>query len=388
MGMIPYGRQSISEDDINAVIEVLRSDFLTQGPMVPEFEKIIAGYCGASHAVAVNSATSALHSACLALGVGPGDVVWTTPITFVASANCARYCGADVDFVDIDPRTYNMSVQRLAEKLEQAKANNRLPKVVIPVHLAGQPCEMKDIHALSKKYGFRIIEDASHAIGGSYQGGKVGNCQFSDITVFSFHPVKIITTGEGGMAVTNDLELVKVMARLRSHGVTRYASEMTHAPDGPWYYQQIELGFNYRMTELQAALGVSQMKRLDDFVAKRHAIAARYDKLLAKSQIVTPWQHPDTYSGLHLYIVRVPAENHRALFENLRAGGVGVNLHYIPVYRQPYYERMGFKREAYPESERYYAEAISLPMYPGLTQEQQDEVVRQLLTPTGYQTLF
>ena len=388
MGMIPYGRQSISEDDINAVIEVLRSDFLTQGPMVPEFEKIIAGYCGASHAVAVNSATSALHIACLALGVGPGDVVWTTPITFVASANCARYCGADVDFVDIDPRTYNMSVQRLAEKLEQAKANNRLPKVVIPVHLAGQPCEMKDIHALSKKYGFRIIEDASHAIGGSYQGGKVGNCQFSDITVFSFHPVKIITTGEGGMAVTNDLELVKVMARLRSHGVTRYASEMTHAPDGPWYYQQIELGFNYRMTELQAALGVSQMKRLDDFVAKRHAIAARYDKLLAKSQIVTPWQHPDTYSGLHLYIVRVPAENHRALFENLRAGGVGVNLHYIPVYRQPYYERMGFKREAYPESERYYAVAISLPMYPGLTQEQQDEVVRQLLTPTGYQTLF
>lgn len=388
MSMIPYGRQSISEDDIQAVVEVLRSDFLTQGPMVPEFEKTIAGYCGVNHAVATNSATSALHIACLALGVGPGDVVWTSPITFVASANCARYCGADVDFVDIDPRTYNMSVQRLAEKLEQAKADNRLPKVVIPVHLAGQPCEMKDIHALSKKYGFRIIEDASHAIGGSYQGGKIGNCQFSDITVFSFHPVKIITTGEGGMAVTNDLELVKVMARLRSHGVTRYASEMTHAPDGPWYYQQIELGFNYRMTELQAALGVSQMKRLDDFVARRHAVAARYDKLLTKSQVVTPWQHPDTYSGMHLYVARVPAASHRALFENLRAGGVGVNLHYIPVYQQPYYERMGFKREDYPEAERYYAEAISLPMYPGLTEEQQDEVIHQLLTPTGYQTLF
>ncbi len=386
--MIPYGRQSISEDDINAVIEVLRSDFLTQGPMVPEFERVIAGYCGASHAVAVNSATSALHIACLALGVGPGDVVWTTPITFVASANCARYCGADVDFVDIDPRTYNMSVERLAEKLDQAKADNKLPKVVIPVHLAGQPCEMEAIHALSKKYGFRIIEDASHAVGGSYQGGKVGNCQFSDITVFSFHPVKIITTGEGGMAVTNDDELVKIMARLRSHGVTRYASEMTHAPDGPWYYQQIELGFNYRMTELQAALGVSQMKRLDDFVVRRHAIAERYDKLLSDTEIVTPWRHPDAYSGMHLYIVRVPAENRRILFDKLRGGGVGVNLHYIPVYRQPYYERMGFRRADYPESERYYSQAISLPMYTDLTEEQQNEVIRQLLMPAGYQTLF
>lgn len=388
MSMIPYGRQSISEDDISAVVEVLRSDFLTQGPMAPEFEKAIASYCGARYAVAVNSATSALHIACLALGVGPGDVVWTTPVTFVASANCARYCGADVDFVDIDPRTYNMSVERLTEKLERAKENNRLPKVVIPVHLAGQSCEMEAIHDLSQKYGFRLIEDASHAIGGSYQGGKMGSCQFSDITVFSFHPVKIITTGEGGMAVTNDLELVKIMARLRSHGITRYASEMTHVPDGAWYYQQIELGFNYRMTDLQAALGLSQMKRLDEFVTQRHAIAARYDELLSNSRIVTPWQHPDSYSGLHLYIVRVPSESHCALFDNLRAGGVGVNLHYIPVYRQPYYERMGFKREDYPEAERYYAEAVSLPMYPGLTEEQQSEVGRQLVAPTGYQTLF
>lgn len=388
MSMIPYGRQSISEDDINAVVEVLRSEFLTQGPVVPEFEKLVAAYCGASHAVAVNSATSALHIACLALGVGPGDVVWTTPITFVASANCARYCGADVDFVDIDSRTYNMSVERLAEKLERAKAANRLPKVVIPVHLSGQSCQMQAIHDLSQKYGFRIIEDGSHAIGGSYQAEKVGSCRYSDITVFSFHPVKIVTTGEGGMAVTNDVELVKTMARLRSHGITRYAEDMTHAPDGPWYYQQIELGFNYRMTDFQAALGVSQLKRLDAFVTQRHAIVKRYNELLANSQVVTPWQHPDTYSGLHLYIVRVSTESHRQFFENLRTSGIGVNLHYIPVYQQPYYERMGFRREDYPEAERYYAEAITLPLYPGLTEDQQDEVVRQLLAPTGYQTIF
>ncbi len=392
MSMIPYGRQSISEDDIQAVIDVLHSDFLTQGPVAPEFEKKMAAYCGASHAVAVNSATSALHIACLALGVGPGDVVWTTPITFVASANCARYCGADVDFVDIDPRTYNMSVECLAEKLEKAKLNGRLPKVVIPVHLAGQSCDMQPIHALSRQYGFRIIEDASHAVGGSYQGGKVGNCRYSDITVFSFHPVKIITTGEGGMALTNDAELVKKMARLRSHGITRYAEEMTHVSDGPWYYQQTELGFNYRMTEIQAALGLSQMRRLDQFVSQRHAIANQYNQLLASSHIQLPWQHPDTYSGMHLYIVRVPpvagATRHRMVFENLRAGGVGVNLHYIPVYRQPYFERMGYRREDFPQAEQYYAEAISLPMYPDLTNEQQAEVVRLLLSPTGYQTIF
>jgi UDP-4-amino-4,6-dideoxy-N-acetyl-beta-L-altrosamine transaminase len=388
MSMIPYGRQSVSEDDIEAVVAVLRSDFLTQGPVVPEFEKLVAAYCGAGHAVAVNSATSALHIACLALGVGPGDIVWTTPITFVASANCARYCGADVDFVDIDPRTYNMSVERLAEKLDQAQTANKLPKVVIPVHLSGQSCEMQSIHALSQKYGFRIIEDASHAIGGSYRNEKIGCCRYSDITVFSFHPVKIVTTGEGGMAVTNDVALVKIMARLRSHGITRYSADMTHAPDGPWYYQQIDLGFNYRMTDFQAALGISQFKRLDDFVAQRHTIAKRYNQLLAKSQIATPWQHPDTYSGLHLYVVRVAAEGHRQLFENLRAGGIGVNLHYIPVYQQPYYERMGFKHSDYPEAERYYADAITLPLYPGLTAEQQDEVVRQLLAPSGYQTIF
>ena len=390
--MIPYGRQNISQDDIDAVIEVLRSDFLTQGPLVPEFEKVVASYCGAKHAVAVNSATSALHIACLALGVGSGDLVWTSPITFVASANCARYCGADVDFIDIDPDTYNMSMDRLAEKLEQAKQQGRLPKVVIPVHLAGQACEMQKLHALSIQYGFRIIEDASHAIGGSYQGEKIGSCRYSDITVFSFHPVKIITTGEGGMAVTNDPALAKHLARLRSHGITRYPTEMTHPPDGSWYYQQIELGFNYRMTDMQAALGISQMRRLDDFVTQRHAIATLYDELLKETPVTLPWQRPDCHSALHLYIVRVQARrmnySHREVFERMRADGVGVNLHYIPVYRQPYYERMGFRSDDFPEAERYYSEAISVPIYPGLTVDQQREVVLRLLKPSGYQTIF
>ena len=390
--MIPYGRQNISQDDIDAVVEVLRSDFLTQGPVVPEFEKVVASYCGAKYAVAVNSATSALHIACLALGVGPGDLVWTSPVTFVASANCARYCGADVDFVDIDPRTYNMSIACLSEKLEHAQRNGRLPKVVIPVHLAGQSCEMEAIHTLSLKFGFRIIEDASHAIGGSYKGEKVGCGRYSDITVFSFHPVKIITTGEGGMAVTNDPALVKHMARLRSHGITRYPSEMTRPPDGSWYYQQIELGFNYRMTDIQAALGVSQMRQLDEFVAQRHAISLGYENLLKDASVKLPWAHPDTYSALHLYIVRLSAGDlkisRREVFERMRSEGIGVNLHYIPVYRQPYYERMGFKTEEFPEAELYYAEAITLPIFPGLTAEQQNNVVQRLLQPTGYQTIF
>jgi UDP-4-amino-4,6-dideoxy-N-acetyl-beta-L-altrosamine transaminase len=377
--MIPYGRQDISEADIQAVLEVLRSDFLTQGPAVPAFEKAVAGYCRAQHAVAVNSATSALHIACLALGVGHGDWVWTSPITFVASANCARYCGADVDFVDIDPRTYNMSVTRLAEKLARAATVGRLPKVVIPVHLCGQSCEMEAIYALSQQYGFRVLEDASHAIGGRYQGEPIGNGRYSDITVFSFHPVKIITTGEGGMALTNDLELAKRMARLRSHGITRDAAEMTHAPDGPWYYQQIDLGFNYRMTDFQAALGLSQMQRLDEYIAKRHALAARYDELLKVLPVTTPWQHADSYSGLHLYVIRLQLDvmkaSHREVFESLRTAGIGVNLHYIPVYRQPYYARSGFKPSDFPQAENYYAEAISLPMYPGLTETEQAQVV-------------
>lgn len=382
MNMIPYGHQDISEADIQSVVDVLRSDFLTQGPVVPAFEKSLANYCGTEHAVAVNSATSALHLACLALGVGQGDRVWTSPTTFVASANCALYCAAQVDFVDIDPRTYNLSVERLAEKLEQAEKSDGLPKVVIPVHLCGQPCNMEGIHALSQQYGFKIIEDASHAIGGKYQDKSIGNCRYSDITVFSFHPVKIITTGEGGMALTNNARLAKRMQLLRSHGITRDLEDMTHAPDGPWYYQQIALGFNYRMTDIQAALGMSQMQRLDEFVARRHALAWRYDNLLTDLPVNTPWQHPDSYSGLHLYVIRLKLaeinKTHREVFEALRAAGIGVNLHYIPIHTQPYYEGLGFQAGYCPEAERYYAEAISLPMYSGMTMEQQDRVISAL----------
>ncbi len=385
--IIPYGRQDISEADIQAVVDVLRSDFLTQGPAVPAFEKAVADYCGAQHAVAVNSATSALHIACLALGVGPGDWVWTSPNTFVASANCALYCGAQVDFVDIDSHTYNLSVESLAEKLVQAEKLDCLPKVVIPIHLCGQACDMLGIHSLSQRYGFKIIEDASHAIGGKYRGEPIGNCSYSDITIFSFHPVKIITTAEGGMAMTNDSQLAKRMQLLRSHGITRDVNEMTHAPDGPWYYQQIDLGFNYRMTDLQAALGLSQMQRLDEFVTKRHSVAKRYDQILTDFPVSMPLQHADSYSGLHLYIIRLKLEEirmtHRQVFEVLRAAGIGVNLHYIPVYRQPYYAGLGFKAGYCPEAEKYYAEAISLPMYPGLTEAQQDKVIAVLHQATA-----
>ncbi|OGX44376.1 MAG: UDP-4-amino-4,6-dideoxy-N-acetyl-beta-L-altrosamine transaminase [Omnitrophica WOR_2 bacterium RIFCSPLOWO2_12_FULL_51_8] len=380
--MIPYGRQDISEADIQAVVDVLRSDFLTQGPAVPAFEASVAQYCGVGHAVAVSSATSALHLACLTLGVGKGDIVWTSPITFVASANCARYCGADVDFVDIDPSTYNLSVECLETKLIQAAESNCLPKVVIPVHLCGQSCDMAGIHNLGQRYGFKIIEDASHAIGGKYRGEPIGNCRYSNITVFSFHPVKTITTGEGGMALTNDAQLARRIQLLRSHGITREAEEMTHAPDGAWYYQQIELGYNYRMTDIQAALGLSQMLRLDEFVARRHIIAKRYDTLLANLPLVTPWQSNDSYSGLHLYVIRLKPDRigktHREIFELLRGANIAVNLHYIPIYWQPYYEKLGFKTGCCPEAERYYGEAISLPMYPGLTESQQDKVARTL----------
>ena len=380
--MIPYGRQEITQSDVDAVVDVLRSDFLTQGPMVPRFEQAVANHVGAEHAVAVNSATSALHIACLALGLGPEDWLWTSPITFVASANCGLYCGAKVDFVDIDPRTYNLCPNALAKKLEQAEREGRLPKIVIPVHLCGQPCDMAAIHALGKRYGFRIIEDASHAIGGKYRDEFIGNCRYSDITIFSFHPVKIITTAEGGMATTNDARLAERMFLLRSHGITRDPGLMTHEPDGPWYYQQIDLGFNYRMTELQAALGVSQMRRLDGFVARRHALARRYDEMLAGLPVVTPWQHPDSYSGLHLYVIRLaPAqtgERRLRVFESLRSQGIGVNVHYIPVHTQPYYRNLGFEAGDFHQAERYYAEAISLPMFHGMTEAQQDAVVEAL----------
>lgn len=377
--MIPYGRQEITEADIEAVVSVLQSDFLTQGPMVPRFEQSVAEHVGARHAVAVNSATSALHIACLALGLGEGDWLWTTPVTFVASANCGLYCGAQVDFVDIDPATYNLCPIKLEEKLRAAEQLGRLPKVLVAVHLCGQPCDMAAIHALAMRYGFRIIEDASHAIGGKYKGEFIGNGRYSDITMFSFHPVKIITTAEGGMALTNDDELANRMALLRSHGITRDPQLMTHEPDGPWYYQQVDLGFNYRMTELQAALGVSQLQRLDQFVARRHQLAQRYDELLSDLPIITPLQHLDSYSGLHLYVIRLQLESigrsHREVFEALREAGIGVNLHYIPVHTQPFYQRMGFKVGDFPQAEQYYSEAISLPMYQTLAVEQQDQVV-------------
>lgn len=381
--MIPYGKQDINQVDIDAVIEVLRSDFLTQGPKVPEFEQTVADYCGARHTVAVNSGTSALHIACRALGVGPGDIVWTTPITFVASANCALYCGANVDFVDIDPRTYNMSPEKLADKLQQAEQQGRLPKVVIPVHLCGQPCDMTSIHKLSNKYGFRIIEDASHAIGGKYKDEPIGNCRYSDISVFSFHPVKVVTTGEGGMSVTKDPELAELMIRYRTHGITSKPELMQQRPvEEIWNYQQIDLGYNYRMTDLEAALGLSQMKRLDEFVAQRHAIAKRYDQLLKDLPVITPWQHTDSYSAFHLYVIRLRLDQikktHKVVFESLRKQGIGVNLHYIPVYRQPYYEKMGFKAGYCMEAEKYYAEAISLPIFPTLDEGDQDSVIELL----------
>jgi len=388
MSLIPYSRQDISEADILAVVDVLRSDYLTQGPIVPAFEKAVAGYCDTKHAVAVNSATSALHISCLALGVGPGDLVWTSPITYVASANCALYCGAQIDFVDIDSRTYNLSVERLAEKLALAKKSGRLPKVVIAVHMCGQPCEMIDILALSKRYGFKIIEDASHAIGGKYLGEPIGNCRYSDITVFSFHPVKIITTGEGGMALTNNDQLVKRLRLLRSHGITSDVTEMhPKAKDELWNYQQIDLGFNYRMTDIHAALGLSQMKRLEEFVTKRHIIAKKYDQMLSCFAIITPWQHPDSYSSYHLYVIRLKLDDinmtNRQVYDAMRGVGILVNLHYIPVYRQPYYEQMGFGPGYCPEAEQYYSEVISIPIYPSLTETQQNFVVAELKRVIG-----
>lgn len=377
--MIPYGRQDISEQDIEAVVAVLRSDFLTQGPVVATFEQTVADYCGARHACAVSSATAALHIACLALDVGPGDLVWTTPITFVASANCARYCGADVDFVDIDPRDNNLSVAALAEKLKTARNAGRLPKVVIPVDLSGHPCDLPAIHALAQEYGFRIIDDASHAIGASLHGERVGRGRHCDITVFSFHPVKVITTAEGGMATTNDDQLAARLRRLRSHGITREPGDMTQTPEGPWYYEQLDLGFNYRMTDVAAALGNSQIRRLDAFVDRRHALADIYDAAFESLPLTLPPRIENVRSAWHLYVVRLRLSEirlaHREVFESLRASGIGVQLHYIPVYRQPYYRRLGFTTGAWPEAERYYAQAISLPMYAGLTEAAQRQVI-------------
>ncbi len=380
--MIPYGRQHISTDDEAAVLAALRSDWITQGPAIPRFEQALAARVGAAHGVAVCNATAGLHIACLALGLGPGDRLWTSPNTFVASANCGLYCGATVDFVDIDPRSLNISVPALAAKLQAAEASGSLPKIVVPVHFAGQSCDMQAIHALGQRYGFHIIEDASHAVGGSYQGQPVGNGRFSDLTVFSFHPVKIITTAEGGMVMSNDAAMAARLERLRSHGITRDAALMEGEPDGPWVYEQIELGLNYRLTDLQAALGFSQLAQLEASVAKRHQIAQRYDTELAGLPLITPWQSPDAHSALHLYPIQLDATrsqlNRRQLFDGLRAAGIGVNVHYIPVHTQPHYRRLGFAPGQFPAAEAYYAQAVSLPMFPTLTDAQQGEVIAAL----------
>ena len=389
--MIPYGRQYISEDDIQSVAQVLRSDFLTQGPVVPEFERRVCEYTLAKHGVAVNSGTSALHVACLALGLGEGDWLWTSPITFVASANCGLYCGARVDFIDIDPITWNISVDHLKDKLKLAKKEGRLPKVIVAVHLGGFPCDMKEIHALSQEYNFAVIEDACHAIGGQYQGEPVVSCRYSNITVFSFHPVKTITTGEGGMAVTNSSELSEKMGLARSHGITRNPKLMDKEPDGPWYYQQTGLGYNYRMTDLQAALGISQLQRLDESVAKRHEISDKYDQVLYDLPLRLPQrsQSKTKYSGMHLYIVRYNLDEigkgYGEIFNFLKDKGIGVNLHYIPIHTQPLYQRMGFREGDFPESERYYTEAMSLPLYPELSEKNQQRVISTIFDAVGKQ---
>lgn len=380
--MIPYGKQEITQEDIDQVIKVLKSDFITQGLKVPEFEAAVSRYCGAKHGLAVNSGTSALHIACLALGVGKDDVVWTSPITFVASANCARYCGAEVDFVDIDPMTYNLCADTLEEKLKLANKNGCLPKVVIPVHLCGQSCDMKRIRELADVYGFSIIEDACHAIGGKYEDLPVGCCQYSDITVFSFHPVKIITTAEGGMAVTNNDQLAAKMELLRSHSITRDPEKLHGDSHGPWYYQQLGLGFNYRLTDLQAALGLSQLQRIDTYVDLRQQIAGEYDQLLSGLPVNLPFRFSKSYSSFHLYVVRLRLDeltrSKLQIFSALRSAGVGVHVHYIPVHTQPYYQRCGFVAGTFPEAERYYNEALSLPVFPTLSKEEQQYVAASL----------
>ena len=377
--MIPYGRQEITDADIEAVVEVLKSAYITQGPVVSQFEKAVAQYCGAKYGTATNSATSALHLACRALGLGPGDYLWTSPISFVASANCGIYCGADIDFVDIDPRTYNLSAEALEEKLVSAERNGTLPKVVVPVHLAGQSCDMEAIYRLSQRFGFYIVEDASHAIGARYRTDSVGSCRYSDITVFSFHPVKLITTGEGGMAVTNSEDIASKMRLLRNHGITRDRSIMSSPEPGEWYYQQIDLGFNYRMTDIQAALGISQLQRLDGYIEHRRVLASRYNVALRNLPVICPWQHPDADSAYHLYIIRVrvntSGKTRRVVFDQLRRAGIGVNVHYIPIHLQPYYRRRGFKRGDFPEAERYYDEALTLPLFPTLSEKEQERIV-------------
>jgi UDP-4-amino-4,6-dideoxy-N-acetyl-beta-L-altrosamine transaminase len=380
--MIPYGKQDINQHDIDSIIKVLKSDFLTQGEQIVLFEHALSNYCQVDYGIALNSATSALHVACLALDLKQGDIVWTSPNSFVASANCALFCGANVDFVDIDPKTYNLSVEKLEEKLIEASQKNKLPKIIIPVHFAGQSCDMIKIYELSKRFGFKILEDASHAIGGKYNKLPIGNCHYSDITVFSFHPVKIITTGEGGMAMTKSKKLINKMRLYRSHGITREEKLIPKEKKIPYYYEQIELGFNYRMTELQAALGVSQLNRLDDFVSKRHKLKKRYDSILEDEYLVKPYQSSDCYSSMHLYPIKIKSAVNRKsrdkVFLSLREKGIGVNVHYIPIHTQPYFRSLGFKKGDFPHSESYFNSAISIPLFHSMTVEQQDEVCRSL----------
>ena len=382
--IIPYARQSISKQDIDAVVEVLQSDYLTQGPVVPAFENAVADLVGAKHAIAGNSATSMLHVACLALGVTTGDRVWTAPNSFVASANCALYCDAEIDFVDIDSETFNMSPVALATKLEEAEKSNKLPKVIIPVHMGGQSCDMQSISLLAQQYGIKVIEDASHAIGGSYNSQKIGNCAYSDITIFSFHPVKIITSGEGGMATTQDEGLAHAMRRLRSHGITRNESEFEFSNDGPWYYEQQELGLNYRLTDIAAALGLSQLQRIDTFINQRNAIAVRYNEAFASTVITAPQIASNSISAFHLYIARCDFDNLNVtrvdLFQKMKDAGILLNLHYIPIYRQPYFAKMGFDPKTFPNAERYYEQAFSIPMYADLSEADQDTVISSLLS--------
>lgn len=387
MKKIPYSKQNISEEDIESVCSILRSDYLTQGPVIENFEARFRGLCGVNHAVATNSATSALHLACLSLGVGAGDIVWTSPITFVASANCAAYCGAYIDFVDIDPKSYNMSVEGLEKKLVEAEMSGKLPKVVIPVHMCGQPCEMAEIYRLAERYGFSVIEDASHAVGAAYRGSLVGSCEFSQITIFSFHPVKIITTGEGGMAVTNDTRLYSRMKVLRSHGILRNGSEAAGRSNGPWFYDQVELGFNFRMSDIHAALGISQLLRLNNFIQERRRLASVYDKLIPEGIAEVPWRHPDSYSTFHLYVIRLNLKaiksSQKEVYEYLHSHGIFVQLHYIPVYRHSFYRSMGHSITSFPNAEDYYARAVSLPLYPGLEPSEQQEIVQQLIKSAG-----
>jgi len=376
--MIPYGKHFISKDDIDAVVNVLKYQMITQGHVVPEFESAIAEYCHAKFAFAVTNATSALHLACMALGIGPGDWVWTSPNTFVSSSNCVLYCGAKIDFVDIDAQTYNLSIKKLQEKLESASKTGRLPKAVIAVHFSGQSCEMKELRALSRQYGFFIIEDASHAIGATYLDSRIGSCIYSDITVFSFHPVKIITTGEGGMLLTNNGELAEKIDLLRNHGITRNSNRMTEKTHGDWYYQQIELGYNYRMTDIQAALGLSQLQRLDEIVKRRREIAKLYNALLKDLPLTLPWQSPSCQSSWHLYVISLDLsiikKSRKDIFESLRKEEIGVNVHYIPVHTQPYYQKLGFSWGDFPESENYYEKTITIPLFPEMTDHDIEQV--------------